>query len=59
MICAACRDDQHDQCPGGGWCDCQHRSARVAVITPDGEATGVEVLLGVQAPPEDPVDPDG
>ncbi|MFC4590400.1 hypothetical protein [Sphaerisporangium corydalis] len=25
MICAECKDDRHDECPGGSWCDCQHR----------------------------------
>lgn len=25
MICTDCRRDRHDRCPGGTWCDCQHR----------------------------------
>lgn len=25
MICTACRNKKHDKCPGGTWCDCQHR----------------------------------
>jgi hypothetical protein len=20
----SCQDQQHDDCPGGTWCDCQH-----------------------------------
>lgn len=25
MICDPCRQRHHDDCPGGTWCDCQHR----------------------------------
>jgi NTP pyrophosphatase (non-canonical NTP hydrolase) len=25
MICQPCQDNQHDQCPNGTRCDCQHR----------------------------------
>ncbi|MEU8269516.1 hypothetical protein AB0B89_20455 [Sphaerisporangium sp. NPDC049002] len=25
VICEECKDDRHDECPGGSWCDCQHR----------------------------------
>jgi hypothetical protein len=25
MICAACRVQHHEDCPGGNWCDCQHQ----------------------------------
>ena len=25
MICEACRERRHGDCPGGTWCDCQHR----------------------------------
>jgi hypothetical protein len=28
MVCAACRERRHDECPGGNWCDCQHLSAQ-------------------------------
>ena len=24
MICAHCRERDHEDCPGGTWCDCQH-----------------------------------
>ncbi|MGH3321389.1 MAG: acyl-CoA dehydrogenase family protein [Streptosporangiaceae bacterium] len=24
VICAACRERRHDECPDGSWCDCQH-----------------------------------
>lgn len=27
MICDACKDRRHDDCPGGSWCDCQHKPA--------------------------------
>jgi hypothetical protein len=27
MICLACRDSRHEDCPGGSWCDCQHKQA--------------------------------
>jgi hypothetical protein len=30
MICEACRDRRHGDCPGGTWCDCQHK-------TPEGD----------------------
>lgn len=31
FICTGCRNRRHEQCEGGSWCDCQHRSnARVA-----------------------------
>lgn len=26
MICKPCKGQHHDRCPGGTWCDCQHRS---------------------------------
>ena len=25
VICDACRESEHERCPGGSWCDCQHR----------------------------------
>lgn len=25
MICEPCREREHERCPGGSWCDCQHR----------------------------------
>lgn len=25
FICDACRTNDHDNCPGGTWCDCQHK----------------------------------
>ena len=25
VICRACREQRHEQCRGGNWCDCQHR----------------------------------
>jgi len=25
MICSSCRQQHHEECPGGTWCDCQHR----------------------------------
>jgi hypothetical protein len=25
MICLSCRQQHHEDCPGGTWCDCQHR----------------------------------
>jgi hypothetical protein len=25
MICVACRRRQHQDCPNGSWCDCQHQ----------------------------------
>jgi len=25
MVCAACRAQHHEDCPGGTWCDCQHQ----------------------------------
>lgn len=27
MICATCRGRQHEDCPGGTWCDCQHQAS--------------------------------
>jgi hypothetical protein len=29
MICKSCRKDRHASCPGGTWCDCQHRKSGV------------------------------
>ncbi|MFI6520546.1 hypothetical protein ACIBF1_33690 [Spirillospora sp. NPDC050679] len=26
MICVPCRDRRHEECRGGSWCCCQHRS---------------------------------
>jgi hypothetical protein len=25
MICRRCRRGEHESCPGGTWCDCQHK----------------------------------
>jgi len=34
MICRACREQRHEQCRGGNWCDCQHRRiTRVPPVT--------------------------
>jgi hypothetical protein len=27
MICPSCRAKRHEKCPGGTWCDCQHKPA--------------------------------
>ncbi len=24
MICKPCRERNHEECPGGTWCDCAH-----------------------------------
>ncbi|HTP14646.1 MAG TPA: hypothetical protein VMK13_02290 [Streptosporangiaceae bacterium] len=24
VICLSCRQQEHQKCPGGSWCDCQH-----------------------------------
>jgi hypothetical protein len=39
MICDACRHGRHPQCPGGTWCDCQHREPEPTppVTGPPGE----------------------
>lgn len=29
MICVECRNDDHDSCKGGTWCDCQHKSGNL------------------------------
>ena len=26
MICQACREKRHEDCRGGSWCDCQHKT---------------------------------
>jgi len=26
VICQDCRERRHDQCRGGSWCPCQHRT---------------------------------
>ena len=28
MICQHCKDQEHNQCAGGTWCDCGHRVAQ-------------------------------
>jgi len=28
MICEACRERRHEDCPGPGFCYCQHRPAK-------------------------------
>jgi hypothetical protein len=25
MVCPDCRAQKHTECPGGTWCDCQHK----------------------------------
>src|SRR6202042_1689620 len=30
MICLSCRQQHHEKCPGGTWCDCQHRQPDLA-----------------------------
>jgi hypothetical protein len=25
MVCEPCRKERHPECPGGTWCDCQHK----------------------------------
>jgi hypothetical protein len=34
FICDKCRSGAHDQCPGGTWCDCLHRTTRQATSAP-------------------------
>jgi len=29
MVCKPCRRQDHKLCPGGTWCDCQHRPVTV------------------------------
>jgi hypothetical protein len=33
MVCKPCREQRHAECPGGGWCDCQHQ-ARIQQAEP-------------------------
>ncbi|HEY1619900.1 MAG TPA: hypothetical protein VGG25_19915 [Streptosporangiaceae bacterium] len=30
MVCKACREQLHADCPGGNWCDCQHQPGKDA-----------------------------
>jgi hypothetical protein len=27
MICVPCRQQEHEDCRGGTWCDCQHEQS--------------------------------
>lgn len=27
FVCKQCTEGKHDECPGGTWCDCQHRTS--------------------------------
>lgn len=29
FVCQECKDRKHENCPGGTWCDCHHRSKSV------------------------------
>jgi hypothetical protein len=43
MICDPCKNTNHSGCPGGSWCDCQHRapaSQTIVVDTPIESAEG-------------------
>jgi hypothetical protein len=44
MICEACRDDRHDDCRGGTWCDCQHLPPEPAPETDENPEPGVNWL---------------
>ncbi|MET9070145.1 hypothetical protein ACWDR1_27600 [Streptosporangium sandarakinum] len=30
MICDRCKESHHDECRGGSWCDCQHKTPEQA-----------------------------
>jgi hypothetical protein len=32
MICIECRRRHHDDCPGGNWCDCQHKPSPPGLV---------------------------
>lgn len=34
MICQTCKDQIHEKCRGGTWCDCLHRAHPSPVTTP-------------------------
>jgi len=34
MICIPCRKRQHEECPGGTWCDCQHQPPTLSASEP-------------------------
>ena len=38
MICVACRRRQHQDCPDGTWCDCQHQPPPSSDGAPNGTA---------------------
>jgi len=40
MICVACRQRHHEDCPGGTWCDCQHLPAAGAELPAAGTEAG-------------------
>lgn len=35
MICKPCRNRNHEDCPGGSHCPCQHLGSGVRVLTKD------------------------
>ena len=43
----ACRARRHDDCPGGNWCDCQHRTADP---TPPVDRSGRRMTVGIADP---------
>ncbi|WP_281282647.1 hypothetical protein [Nonomuraea terrae] len=28
VICESCKDKRHEECRGGSWCDCQHKTGQ-------------------------------
>jgi hypothetical protein len=32
MVCPKCKEQKHELCPGGTWCDCQHKVPAVAKV---------------------------
>lgn len=50
MVCPKCKEQLHDDCRGGSWCDCQHKingSVSVATLPSDSPPVSASIVFVV------------
>jgi hypothetical protein len=59
MVCPKCREQLHDDCRGGTWCDCQHKinnPIQIIMLASDSPSVSAPVVFMVD---DDSVSLDG
>jgi hypothetical protein len=48
VICQTCKDQVHEKCRGGTWCDCLHRTPTRTTMSPEEYAQALADLAEIR-----------